>query len=54
MVLVDSLSPWDKEVLLAALAREGFTPDDVTHLVRFGLLFWTLVTCARSPYVLVW
>ena len=35
MVLVDTLSPWDKELLLAALAREGFTPGDVTHLVRF-------------------
>ena len=35
MVLVDTLSPWDKELLLAALAREGLTPDDVTHLVRF-------------------
>ena len=35
MVLVDTLSPWDKELLLAALAREGFTPGDVTHLVGF-------------------
>jgi len=33
VVLVDTLSPWDKELLLAALAREGFAPGDVTHLV---------------------
>jgi len=33
VVLVDTLSPWDKELLLAALAREGLTPNDVTHLV---------------------
>ena len=38
MVLVDTLSPWDKELLLAALAREGFTPGDVTHLVRLFCL----------------
>ena len=39
MVLVDTLSPWDKEPLLAALASEGFRPEDVTHLVRFCSCF---------------
>ena len=35
VVLVDTLSPWDKELLLSLLAGEGLTPEDVTHLVRF-------------------
>ena len=37
VVLIDTLSPWDKELLLSLLAREGLTPEDVTHLVRFCL-----------------
>ena len=37
VVLVDTLSPWDKELLLSLLAREGLTPEYVTHLVRFCL-----------------
>ena len=37
VVLVDTLSPWDKELLLSLLAGEGLTPEDVTHLVRFCL-----------------
>ena len=37
VVLVDTLSPWDKELLLSLLAGEGLTPEDVTHLVRFYL-----------------
>ena len=39
VVLVDTLSPWDKELLLSLLAGEGLTPEDVTHLVRFCLSF---------------
>ena len=37
VVLVDTLSPWDKELLLSLLAGEGLTPEDVTHLVRLCL-----------------
>ena len=37
VVLVDTLSPWDKELLLSLLAGEGLTPKDVTHLVWFCL-----------------
>ena len=37
VVLVDTLSPWDKELLLSLLAGEGLTPENVTHLVRFCL-----------------
>ena len=32
-VVVDTLSPWDKEALVVALSREGLTPGDVTELV---------------------
>eukprot|EP00092_Neocalanus_flemingeri_P004853 GFUD01005222.1.p1 GENE.GFUD01005222.1~~GFUD01005222.1.p1 ORF type:complete len:201 (-),score=75.77 GFUD01005222.1:54-656(-) len=32
-VVVDTLSPWDKDTMLAALARHGVTPREVTHMV---------------------
>jgi len=32
-VVVDTLSPWDKDILVSALARHGVTPSEVTHLV---------------------
>ena len=37
VAMVDTLSPWDKELLLSLLAGEGLTPKDVTHLVWFCL-----------------
>ena len=54
VVLVDTLSPWDKELLLAALAREGFAPGDVTHLVRFcSFLALDLLLCDRFVHMAI-
>lgn len=32
-VVVDTLSPWDKDLMVAAMARHGVAPSEVTHLV---------------------
>lgn len=32
-VVVDTLSPWDKDALISAMAVHGVAPSDVTHLV---------------------
>ena len=32
-VVVDTLSPWDKDKMVTALATHGVTPSQVTHLV---------------------
>ena len=54
VVLVDTLSPWDRELLLAALAREGFAPGDVTHLVRFcSFLALDLLLCDRFVHMAI-
>jgi len=32
-LIVDTLSPWDKDLLLASLEKHKVTPDEITHLV---------------------
>ena len=33
-VVVDTLSAWDREYLLSALAEQGVSPGDITHVVN--------------------
>ena len=33
-VVVDTLSAWDRELLLSALAEQGVSPGDITHVVN--------------------
>ena len=32
-IVVDTLSPWDRDVLVQQLAKHGLSPADITHLV---------------------
>jgi len=53
-VVVDTLSPWDRGALVAALAREGVRPEEVTHLVRGMLLLLTTTRCAPTATPTTW
>ena len=33
-MIVDTLSAWDKDLLISALASEGLRPEDITHVVN--------------------
>ena len=33
-MIVDTLSAWDKDILISALASEGLRPEDITHVVN--------------------
>lgn len=33
-VIVDTLSPWDKDDLLSALSEQGVSPSEITHVVN--------------------
>ena len=38
MVVVDTLSPWDREELVAVLAREGVSQEQVVRAGRYDVM----------------